>query len=233
MIVEEEQIVASVIEDSDKPIDDSTGNPKSDPTAGPKEVPKGKPTGGSEGDPTAGPKGVPKGNPTGGSNGNSTGGPTSGPTGGATGGSLPTSLDASIQYFDDLVNNNPGTPIAEKAEDVRNKLLAALDELSKSRPDISAVGRNLAGANRDLHAMIDKGFIEPEKGSALRGLFRDISKRGTKEEMATICHKPGTRNAKTMIISKSSLSTHLGQGDTEGECGESDYMRTEKRRKAK
>jgi hypothetical protein len=33
-----------------------------------------------------------------------------------------------------------------------------------------------------------------------------------------ICHKPGTKEESTTIISKSALPGHLGHGDTIGEC---------------
>ena len=88
---------------------------------------------------------------------------------------FPTDLDGSVTYFNDLVNNNIDTPIADKAEDVRNKLLTALDELSKSPPDISAAQGNIDGAEGDLQAMIDDGLIDPENGAALLTLFSDIS----------------------------------------------------------
>jgi prepilin-type N-terminal cleavage/methylation domain-containing protein len=89
--------------------------------------------------------------------------------------SVPTNLKETVKHFDDLVNKNLNTSIADKAEDVRNKLLTALDELSKSRPDISAAQGNIEGAEGDLKAMIDDGLIDPAKGLALVNLFRDIS----------------------------------------------------------
>ncbi len=88
---------------------------------------------------------------------------------------FPTDLDGSVRFFDDLVNNNVDTPIADKAEDVRNKLLTAVDELLKSPPDISAAQGNIEGAEGDLQAMINDGLIDPENGAALLTLFSDIS----------------------------------------------------------
>ena len=88
---------------------------------------------------------------------------------------FPTDLDGTVKYFDDLVNNNIDTPIADKAEDVRNKLLTAVDELSKSPPDISSAQGNIEGAEGDLQAMIDDGLIDPANGAALMTLFSDIS----------------------------------------------------------
>ena len=90
---------------------------------------------------------------------------------------LPTDLDSSVTYFDDLVNNNRNTPVADKAEDVRNKLLTALDELSKSTPDTAAAKGNIEGAESDLNAMIKDKLIDAAKGSALKKVLQDISKK--------------------------------------------------------
>jgi prepilin-type N-terminal cleavage/methylation domain-containing protein len=87
----------------------------------------------------------------------------------------PTNLEETVKHFDDLVNKNLNTSIADKAEDVRNKLRTALSELSKSPPDVPAAKGNIAGARGDLQAMIDGGLIDPEEGLALMDLFSDIS----------------------------------------------------------
>ena len=39
-------------------------------------------------------------------------------------------------------------------------------------------------------------------------------------EGATICHKPGTRAEKTMIVPVDALAGHLGHGDSPGACGQ-------------
>jgi hypothetical protein len=91
------------------------------------------------------------------------------------GDNFPTNLDGVVKYFDDLVNDNMDTPIADKAEDVRNKLITAVDELSKSPPDISAAQGNIEGAEGDLQAMISDGLMGPANGAALITIFRDIS----------------------------------------------------------
>ena len=73
------------------------------------------------------------------------------------------------------MNNNIDTSIADKAEDVRNKLLTSISELSKSPPDIPAAQGNIEGAQGDLQAMIDDGLIDPEKGLALMNLLSALS----------------------------------------------------------
>ena len=89
--------------------------------------------------------------------------------------SFPTNLDETVKHFDDLVSNHLDTPIADKAEDVRNKLLTSLSELAKSPPDIPAAQGNIEGAQGDLQAMIDDGLIDPADGLALMNLLSDLS----------------------------------------------------------
>ena len=38
-------------------------------------------------------------------------------------------------------------------------------------------------------------------------------------DKATICHKPGTSAEKTLEVSQSAVSAHLGHGDRTGACG--------------
>ena len=88
---------------------------------------------------------------------------------------LPANLKETVNHFDQLVKKNLDTPIADKAEDVRNKLLTSLSELTKSPPDIPAAQGNIEGAQGDLQAMIDDGLIDPEKGLALMSLLSALA----------------------------------------------------------
>ena len=89
---------------------------------------------------------------------------------------FPSDLYSSVKYFDDLVKSHFNTPIADKAEDLRDKLQAAVKELSKSPPDYGAAKGNIKGAEGDLNAMIKDGLIDPAKGSALKKVLRDLAK---------------------------------------------------------
>ena len=62
-----------------------------------------------------------------------------------------------------LVDANPGTPLADKAEDVAGKLSAALAELAKTPPDGAAAIGNLEGAVGDLEAMGKDGLLDPDE----------------------------------------------------------------------
>ena len=77
-------------------------------------------------------------------------------------------------YFDDLVNTNLGNAVADKAEDVRSDLYAALSELSKAAPDTDAARSNIEGAQTDLQAMIDAGLIDSATGSTLINRLQTI-----------------------------------------------------------
>lgn len=89
--------------------------------------------------------------------------------------SMPSNLSGAASYFDALVNNNQGTPIADKAEDVRDKLNSALTELGKIPPDNAAARGNIEGAQADLQAMIDAGLIGSSEGSNLMNLLQTIA----------------------------------------------------------
>ena len=89
--------------------------------------------------------------------------------------SVPANLKQTVKHFDKLVKKNLDTSITDKAEDVRNKLLTSISELSKSPPDIPAAQGNIEGAQGDLQAMIDDGLIDPEKGLALMNLLNALS----------------------------------------------------------
>lgn len=88
---------------------------------------------------------------------------------------LPSSLNGITTYFADLVSSNLNTPIADKAEDVQNKLLAAQTELAKTSPDIIAAQGNITGAHADLQAMINDGLIDPAVGLSLISRLQEIS----------------------------------------------------------
>jgi len=89
--------------------------------------------------------------------------------------SMPSNLSEAASYFNTLVNNNLGTPVADKAEDVRAKLNTALAELGKNPPDEAAARGNIDGAQADLQAMIDTGLIDASEGSNLMNLLQTIA----------------------------------------------------------
>lgn len=67
----------------------------------------------------------------------------------------------------ELADDNPNTPLGDKAEDVAGKLAAALAELAKAPPDGGAALGNLEGAVGDLEAMVKDGLRSETDGEAL------------------------------------------------------------------
>ncbi len=59
-----------------------------------------------------------------------------------------------------IVDANPGTPLADKIEDVVGKLVTALIECGKTPPDIPAAAGNINGAIVDLNAAVNDGLLD-------------------------------------------------------------------------
>lgn len=75
----------------------------------------------------------------------------------------------------DLVDSNPGTPLADKIEDVIDKLLTAIDELNK--PDNQAAIGNVEGAVGDLEAAVKDGLLDAEQGISLMDDLACVAKQ--------------------------------------------------------
>ncbi len=67
----------------------------------------------------------------------------------------------------DIVNGNPGTPLADKIQDVSDKVQTALDELAKIPPDNQAAMGNIEGAVGDLEAAVNDGLLGIAQGTQL------------------------------------------------------------------
>jgi hypothetical protein len=66
-----------------------------------------------------------------------------------------------------LVEDNPGTPLADKAEDAAKQLEEALSELARPAPDVAGVLGRLEGAAGDLEALVSDELVTEEDGEAL------------------------------------------------------------------
>ncbi len=69
--------------------------------------------------------------------------------------------------------------------------------------------------NGERHMHDHPSQNQAHHGKPLAGTDND---EGVASDDITICHKPGTSAEKTMVIDPSSLSGHLGHGDTDGAC---------------
>lgn len=102
---------------------------------------------------------------------------------------LPIDLNSITTFFDGLVNSTLA-PVADKAEDVRNKLWVALSELSKSPPDTAAARGNIEGAQADLQVMITDGLIDKVVGIDI--IFSGKSEEGEDRKLVeAIASHPG------------------------------------------
>ena len=81
-------------------------------------------------------------------------------------------LTTVLQALQSIVDANPGTPLADKIEDVVAKVQTALDELNKIPPDIPAALGNIEGALGDLDAAKE---IDPAQGPTLTDLMDQLS----------------------------------------------------------
>jgi hypothetical protein len=70
-----------------------------------------------------------------------------------------------LQY---IVTNKPGTAVADKVEDVVDKVVSAQNELKKMPPDKSAALGNLSSAKSDLQAAINDKLLTTTPGNQFK-----------------------------------------------------------------
>jgi YVTN family beta-propeller protein len=81
-----------------------------------------------------------------------------------------------IADLQDIVESNPGTPLADKVEDAQAKLETALDELTKTPPDNQAAVGNIEDAVGDLEAAVDDGLLDEAQGTQLMNELAGIAR---------------------------------------------------------
>ena len=86
-------------------------------------------------------------------------------------------LQETIAELQNVVDADPGTPLADKIEDVISKLDDALAELNKTPPDNEAAVGNIEGAVGDLQAAVDDGLLDGELGEQLMDQLAAIAKQ--------------------------------------------------------
>ena len=72
-----------------------------------------------------------------------------------------------LDQLRDIVDANPGSPLADKVEDAAAKAYTALEELAKTPPDDQAAVGNIEGAIGDLEAAVADGLLDPGDGNQL------------------------------------------------------------------
>jgi len=76
-------------------------------------------------------------------------------------------IELVVSDLENIISSNPGTPLADKLEDVKAKLQTALEELAKTPPDCQAAVGNLEGAVGDLEAAVSDELLDPTQGTDL------------------------------------------------------------------
>lgn len=79
----------------------------------------------------------------------------------------PPPLEGALADLEGMVEDNPGTPLADKAEDAATQVHEALAELEKPSPDVAAALGKLEGAAGDLEAMVTDELVTEAEGEAL------------------------------------------------------------------
>lgn len=80
-----------------------------------------------------------------------------------------------IGELQEIVNSNPGTPLADKIEDALAKVQTALSELNKTPPDNEAAMGNIEGAVGDIEAAITDGLLDPTLGNSLMDQLMNVT----------------------------------------------------------
>ena len=81
------------------------------------------------------------------------------------------------EVFDELQNiidDNPGTPLADKVEDAQASVQTVINELNKTPPDNQAAAGNIEGAIGDIEAAINEG-LDPVVGAELMDALAGIA----------------------------------------------------------
>jgi hypothetical protein len=76
-----------------------------------------------------------------------------------------------------IVASAPGSPLADKVEDVRDKFRVAVVELNKTPPDNQAAVGNIEGAVGDVQAAVDDGVLDPALGDLLMDQLAGVAKQ--------------------------------------------------------
>ena len=110
--------------------------------------------------------------------------------------------------FDDLqdiVDNNPNTALADKLEDVRDKLQTALAAFDQRPPGNQAAVGNIEGAVGDLEAAVSDGLLDLVEGSdfmdQLVGVARQLASDAVDE--ATACNPTNP----DLVVARQSMDT--------------------------
>ena len=82
-----------------------------------------------------------------------------------------------VDVLQDIVDTNPGTPLADKIQDAVDKLQTALTEFDKTPPDNQAAVGNIEGAVGELEAAVNDGLLDAVQGVQLMDKLAGIARQ--------------------------------------------------------
>ena len=82
-----------------------------------------------------------------------------------------------VDVLQDIVDSDPGTPLADKVEGANDSLQTALEELDKTPPDNRAAVGNIEGAVGDLEAAVNDGLLDPAQGTQLMDELAGVARQ--------------------------------------------------------
>ena len=86
-------------------------------------------------------------------------------------------IDAAINELGDLVEADPGSPLADKLNDAIDKLQTALDELNKIPPDNQAAVGTIEGAVGDVEAAVKDGLLGAAQGTEIMDEIAGVARQ--------------------------------------------------------
>ena len=114
----------------------------------------------------------------------------------------------------DIVNANPGTPLADKVADASAKTQTALDELNKTPPDNQAALGNIEGAVGDLEAAIG---LDPAQDPIHKDAMDQLA-RIARQVAVDVIDKAVAQGADPVVISDAQQA--LADGDAKRASGD-------------
>lgn len=85
-----------------------------------------------------------------------------------------TDLPSALDYVDQLVSDNFGSPLGDRMEAARDALDTAFTEMENASPDTPAAKSSVDSAIAAVQAAIDDGLLNPGKGGQLISSLRTI-----------------------------------------------------------
>jgi len=114
-----------------------------------------------------------------------------------------------IDELQNIIDDNSGTPLADKIEDAKVSDQTAINELNKTPPDNQAAAGNIEGAVGSLEDAIKDNSLDPSQGEQLIDQLLDVSRQLAVDAIDTANNTPGSDAGKI-----SSANAALANGDS-------------------